>query len=227
MRGWISSASASVLVSMVLLTGCKTQNENASLDTGSQSAQVTTPANAAPSDTTRGLRVGDHVPDALLATIDGREMQLGDIVGRAPLILTFYRGGWCPYCQGQLTEWQGRIDEVRALGSELIAITPEAPSKAQATMNEHDLGFPILSDIKGQAAAGFDLGFELDQATQKRYKGFGINLPAINAREDWNLVIPATYVVDADGIIRYAYINEDYTKRADPDEVLDALAALE
>jgi len=216
-----------VLISVAVLTGCKTQNENASLNTGTQPEKVSEPANSAPSETTRGLRVGDHVPDALLSTVDGREMQLSDIVGRAPLILAFYRGGWCPYCQGELTEWQGHLDEVRGLGSELIAITPEAPSKAQATMNKHDLGFPILSDVKGEAAAGFDLGFEVDQGTQKKYKGFGINLPEINALHDWNLVIPATYVVDADGIIRYAYINEDYTKRADPDEVLDALQSIE
>ncbi|MCL4220294.1 MAG: AhpC/TSA family protein [Phycisphaerales bacterium] len=184
-------------------------------------------ANAAGTDTQRGLLAGDRAPDATLQAADGQEVQLADVYARGPVVLAFYRGGWCPYCANELKEWQDRLEELRDLGGELIAITPESPGFASQTAGKHGLGFTVLSDARGEAAARFDLGFTLDARTRERYRGLGIDLEQVNAQKNWDLVIPATYLIDEDGVIRYAYVNEDYTKRARPDEVLAALRRLE
>lgn len=184
-------------------------------------------ANAAGTNTERGLLAGDRAPDATLQTADGRAVHLAEVYARGPVVVAFYRGGWCPYCANELKEWQDRLEELHALGGELIAITPEAPGFASQTVSKHGLGFTVLSDAHGEAAARFDLGFTLDERTREKYRGYGIDLQQINARQNWELVIPATYLIDEEGVIRYAYVNEDYTKRADPDEVLGALRRLE
>ena len=217
-----------LLVAMVGLPGCCTIRQW--MDGGTCAAPA--PAaesggNAAPSDTTRGLRVGDRIPDAVLATAEGRDVSLRDAAAGRAVVLAFYRGGWCPYCSGELREWQGRLGELHELGAELIAITPEAPGFVSQTQIKNELEFMVLSDVMGEAAERFDLGFAVDGKTQRKYEGYGIDLAAINARKTWELVIPATYVVDAEGVIRYAYVNEDYTERADADEVLAAVRGLE
>lgn len=184
-------------------------------------------ANAARTATSRGLLAGDRAPDAALVTADGREVRLGEAYGQGPVVLAFYRGGWCPYCARELKEWEDKLDELHALGGELIAITPEAPGFASLTVSKHRLGFTVLSDVRGEAATKFDLGFAVDERTQEKYRRHGIDLAEVNARKNWELVIPATYLIDEQGVIRYAYVNEDYTKRADPDDVLAALRTLE
>lgn len=203
--------------------GCKTGQTRAAESDGKGVAAGATPTNSAPGDTTRGLRVGDQAPDATLSTSGGRLYQLDDIIGGQPTVLIFYRGGWCPFCAGELQDWQEHIEEVRALGAEVIAITPEAPEQALGTASKHELGFTVLSDVRGEAAKAFDLGFTLDEATQKKYKGYGIDLAESNAMKNWDLVIPATYVVDSSGVIRYAYVNEDYKQRADAEDVIEVL----
>jgi peroxiredoxin len=220
------TAMAMVLISGVMLGGCKSGQKQCPVPTADSIAAMEVKGNSAPGSTERGLRVGDMVPNADLATILGSDVHLADLIGAGPTVIVFYRGGWCPYCQGDLTEWQDHLAEVKALGGSVIAITPEAPNRAEATSTKNKLGFEVLSDVKGEAAAGFDLGFTLDDATQQRYTGYGIDLTAINAQHNWDLVIPATYLVDRSGVIRYAYVNEDYKQRADPSEVITALKAI-
>ncbi len=229
MRTQLTTIAMMSVVAGSILTGCKGAGQcraPATETTSDLSAAVEVKDNAAASDTTRGLRVGDRVPDVALASILGSDVQLGELVGSGPLILVFYRGGWCPYCAGDLKEWQGHLTEVDDLGGSLVAITPEAPNRAEATGAKNNLGFDILSDGTGEAAAAFDVGFTLDEKTQRKYAGYGIDLPTINAQQNWDLVIPATFVVDRAGVIRYAYVNEDYSKRADPQEVIAALRAV-
>lgn len=222
---------ALMMVSCLTVAGCQNgykQDLKYATDSNAVVAvqEVAVKGNAAPGSTERGLRVGDSVPNVDLATILGSDIRLADLIDDGPTVIVFYRGGWCPYCQGDLTEWQAHLDEVKSLGASVLAITPEAPNRAEATSAKNNLGFEVLSDVKGEAAAEFDLGFTLDDDTQRRYAGYGIDLPTINARQNWDLVIPATYVVDTTGVIRYAYVNEDYKQRADPTEVVAALRAL-
>jgi len=207
--------------------GCRTGESRATESDGRGMTASAVRGNAAPGETTRGLRVGDEVPDATLSTSGQRLYQLDDIIGGRPTVLIFYRGGWCPFCAGDLKDWQEHIEEVRDLGAQVIAITPESPERALGTATKNELGFTVLSDVRGEAARAFDLGFTLDEATQKKYKGYGIDLAESNALKNWDLVIPATYVVDSDGVIRYAYVNEDYKHRAAATEVIEALRAVE
>lgn len=218
--------SAVVILTIVGLSGCCTIAKWTSGKSCDAPAPADNFGNAANSETTRGLRVGARAPDVTLGTAQGEEVALSDVYGKGPVVLAFYRGGWCPFCVGELEGWQSRLGDLEALGGVLVAITPESPEQADQTAAEHDLSFAVLSDVHGQAAQAFDLGFELDAETQKKYRGYGIDLSQTNARHNWELVIPATYVIDEKGVIRYAYVNEDYKKRADPDEVLAAVRSL-
>lgn len=216
-----------VAAACAMLGGCCTIKQLFTNDTCQAPAGVLNEDNAAASETTRGLRPGDRAPDATLTAADGTTVQLSDLYGGGPIIVTFYRGGWCPFCQGELREWQDRLAEVDALGARLVAISPEAPSFAGQTTDKYGLEFTVLSDATGEAAAGFDLDFEVDPETRRKYTQFGIDLAHINASGTWELVIPATYVIDSDGVIRYAFIDENYKNRADPDEVLAVVRELE
>lgn len=216
-----------VVVSAAVLAGCSNTQDSGGSNSKTDSTSATSPANSAPDDTQRGLRVGDPMPRVMLAHSDGSPASLEELAGDGSLVVIFYRGGWCPYCTGSLAAWQGRLDEVKALGATLVAVTPEKPSRLDATTSKHNLEFPILSDAQGQAARAFDLGFTLDPQTQNRYRGFGIDLASVNAAENWDLVIPATYIIDREGIIRYAYVNEDYRDRAEVDDVLEMLSRVQ
>ena len=172
----------------------------------------------------RGVTVGDRVGgDAELWTLEKKAVGLESFWDGQPAVITFYRGGWCPYCNDELSAWAARADEVRGLGARLIAISPETPEKGAATQAKNDVGFEIYSDYDYQAARAFGLLFTVDDETQVRYGKYGIDVAASNVAGTWELPVPGTYIVDADGVVRYAYANEDYKVRADPDEVIGVL----
>jgi peroxiredoxin len=141
------------------------------------------------------------------------------------VILTFYRGGWCPFCTKALAGWEGRMDEVEALGATFVAITPESPDNAASTGAKHAPSMTILSDPHHEASRNFHLSFNLPEDTKTKYKGYGIDLEKSNASHNWELPAPGTYVIGRDGTIVYAWADWDYKKRADPDQVLAAAKA--
>ena len=173
-----------------------------------------------------GLAIGAKAPEAQLRTIDNEAVKLSSLYEKGPVVIAFYRGGWCPYCNKELTEWQGRVEDLKAAGATLVAITPEKPSKVKDTMKKDHLDFKILSDAKLEAAKGFKVFFTLDAATQKKYKSFGADLEQWNASGTWDLPAPGTFVIDQTGTVRYAFADWDYKKRARPDDVIAAVKAL-
>lgn len=211
-----SLALAAIPAALALLLsagGCKTTDTPAA-------AADDTATSAGP-----GLRIGDRAPDALIQTRDGQTVSLASLYGNGPVVVTFYRGGWCPYCTRQLSEWQGREDELTAAGGRLVAITAESPDNATQTASKHHLGFDIYSDTTMAAAKAYNVYFDLDAGTKSKYKGYGIDLATSNASGTWSLPAPGTFVVDSKGIIRYAWADWDYTKRADADDVIAAVKA--
>lgn len=173
-----------------------------------------------------GLRVGDKAPEATFTLPDGSEVSLRSILDKGPVVLTFYRGGWCPFCQRALAAWQPRMEEVAALGATFVAVSPEAPDKAEATGTTFAPSAMVVSDLSGDAARDFRVAFEMAGDLQETYKGYGVDLSKHNASGAWELPAPALYVLDTDGVVRWVFAEWDYKKRADPDEVMTALRAV-
>lgn len=195
------------------------------------------PGSAAPATTTTpttgdlaprtGLPVGWSIPDAALAKADGSAIMLSEVVAAAegPVVIVFYRGGWCPYCTRQLADLGQRIEELKATGATLIAISPEKPERIKDTLEKVGSEFMLYSDVSAEAAERFNLAFELDQTTQTKYKGYGIDLAKANANAEWMLPVPAVFVVGKDGVIDFAHADEDYTKRLPADKLIAAAKA--
>lgn len=177
--------------------------------------------------TAPGLPVGASAPDARVVDIDGRPVRLASLYEEGPIVLTFYRGGWCPYCTRALSGWRERMDDVRAAGGTFVALTPESPEKADATREEVNGEYMVLSDTDHEAARAFRVHFNVDPETRELYETrYNIFVDRYNASRTWELPAPATFVIDRDGVIRYAFADWDYRKRADIDEVIAALRAL-
>jgi peroxiredoxin len=175
----------------------------------------------------RALKEGDYAPDFALPDATGRIVALRDMLKRGPVILTFYRGGWCPYCNLELRAYQRLLPEIRGLGANLVAVSPQTPDRSLSTAEKNALSFPVLSDVGLLAAARFGIVFELPPELQTLYRDFGNELPVVNGDGTWRLPVPATYVIASDGRIVLAGVDPDYRHRLDPEAVLHALRSLE
>ena len=173
---------------------------------------------------TRALQVGDAAPDVTLPDAMGRPVRLAELWQRGPLVLIFYRGGWCPYCNLELRAWQQNLGALAKLGAGLLAVSPQTPDNSLSTAQKNELAYPVLSDSKLAAAAGFGIAFEMPQALIDLYRGVGNDLPVLNGNGQWVLPVPATYVIGRDGRIVFAHVEADYRERAEPADVLAAVA---
>ena len=172
------------------------------------------------------LQVGAKAPDFELPNPTGQRIKLSTLLADGPVVLSFYRGEWCPYCNLEIRALQQMLPEFQQYGAQVIAISPEQPDNTLTMQEKHDLRFPVLSDAGNAVARSYGLTFALTPDLHPIYKDFGIDLPTRNGDESYELPIPATYVVDRAGTIRYAYVNADYTQRAEPAEVLAAVRQL-
>ena len=173
------------------------------------------------------LKVGDTIPNFTLPNATGQTVDIRNLLARGPVVIAFYRGGWCPYCNLELKALQRALSQIQSTGATLVAISPETPDNSLTTQEKNELAFPVLSDVDNQVARQFGLVFKLPASLRPIYESFGINLVAYNGNDHFELPIPATYVVHPNGEIVYAFANVDYTKRAEPSEVVDALKRLE
>ena len=173
------------------------------------------------------LKVGDKAPDFELPDATGKVVKLSTLLlENGPIVVTFYRGQWCPYCNLEIRAFQQLLPEFHQAGAQVVAISPELPSNALSITEKHELAFPVLSDVGNTVARDYGLVFSLAESLRPLYNGFGIDIPASNGDESFELPVPATYVIDSAGTIRYAYANADYTLRAEPADVLAAVNAL-
>ena len=172
------------------------------------------------------INVGDVAPDFTLPNVTGDPVSLQETLRHGPLVLSFYRGGWCPFCNLELHALQSRLPEIKALGGSLIGISPETPDKAMAAIDEHQLEFEVLSDIGNKTARQYGLLFTVYEEMRPLYLKWGLDVPASNGDDSWELPVPATYVIDRNGVVAAAHVDKDYTKRMEPDAVLATLQAL-
>ncbi len=171
-------------------------------------------------------KAGDKAPEFTLKDADGRVVSSAELLANGPLVVTFYRGVWCPYCNLELQALQAAAPEIEARGASVVAISPQTAPNSRKSQRDNKLTFPILSDEKSRDAAAFGLRFSLPDYLVELYKGFKNDLPAFNDDPAWVLPMPARYVIGADGIIAYAEVNPDYTQRPDPSEFLPVLDKL-
>jgi len=174
----------------------------------------------------RALKAGDRAPSFVLSDADGATVSSEERLARGPLVLTFYRGIWCPYCNMDLQAIEAAAADIRALGASLVAISPQTAANSRRSQRENNLSFPVLNDAGGAVAEAFGLKFRLPDDLVAVYGQFGVDLPKINGDPSWTLPMPARYVIGRDGVIAYAEVNPDYTHRPDPEELLPTLRSL-
>ena len=171
----------------------------------------------------QALHEGDALPAFTLPDIFGKTVASSQLLEKGALVLSFYRGSWCPYCNLELNALQRELPRIEAAGGQLVAISPELPDKSLSLVEKHALTFQVLSDVGNRVARQFGLVFSMDQELRPVFDQFGIHLPDHNGDENWELPLPATYVIGNDGRIAYAFVNADYTKRAEPEDIIAAL----
>ncbi|WP_417221377.1 peroxiredoxin-like family protein [Achromobacter spanius] len=172
----------------------------------------------------RALKAGDMMPAFTLDDAEGKPVSSADLLRQGPLVVTFYRGVWCPYCNMDLQALQAALPAVQEAGAKLVAISPQLAANSRKAVRQNALTFPILSDSHNDVAAAFGLRFELQDYLVDLYKSLKNELPAFNGDASWTLPMPARYVVAQDGTIVYAEVNPDYTRRPEPSDMLPAIA---
>jgi peroxiredoxin len=171
----------------------------------------------------KALKTGDRAPAIVLGNVHGKTVNVGTQLKNGPVVVTFYRGGWCPYCNLELRAFQQILPDIKAAGASLVAISPEKPDDTLTTAQKNSLSFEVLSDVGQKVGRAFGLVYQFSDELKSAYGGFGLDVPAKNGADEWALPISATYVIDRDGMIIYAYTDPDYRDRADPLDVLKVL----
>jgi peroxiredoxin len=175
---------------------------------------------------TRALGVGAGAPDFSLPDAQGNVVTLASLLGQGSVVVSFYRGGWCPFCDLQLRAYQGVLGQVHSLGAELVAISPQTADYALSDVEKKQLTFPVLSDKGNAVARTYGLVFSLSETLRRLQTNFGYPLPQFNGDDSWDLPMPGTFVLDKAGVVRLAHVDPDYTKRLEPTAIVEALRAI-
>lgn len=173
------------------------------------------------------IQEGDIAPDFTLKNHLGEEVTLSEQLKKGPVVLTWYRGGWCPYCNIQLAAYQEILPELKEQNAQLIAISPEVPDKSLGTVESNKLAFTVLSDLNLTVAKQYNIVFKLYSEVGKIYKGF-FDIKEYNGEEaaEDELPLAATYVINTDGKVVYSFLDADYTARAEPAKILEVVKSL-
>ncbi|MBB1450539.1 AhpC/TSA family protein [Pseudoalteromonas sp. SG43-1] len=169
------------------------------------------------------LQIGQKVENFSLANHNGENIELADLLKKGPVIISFYRGGWCPYCNLELKALNNYLPQFKTQSAQLVAISPQLPDETLSTAQKNDLEFDVLCDVSNKVAEQFGLLFTLDERIQALYTQFGIDFEHYYGDKSFKLPLPATYVINQEGVITYAFLSEDYTLRAEPIDVMTAL----
>jgi len=171
----------------------------------------------------RAIKAGDRAPHFNLKDQDGNDVSSAALLVKGPLVVTFYRGVWCPYCNIELQAINEVLPQIQAYGANVVAISPQTPVNSRKSVRTNELSFPVLSDVNGQTSANFGLRFALPDYLVDLYKNLKNDLPAFNNDPSWTLPMPARYVIGQDGIVLYSEVNPDYTRRPDPSDMFPVL----
>lgn len=174
----------------------------------------------------RALKAGDRAPVFTLTDPEGASVSSATLLARGPLVVSFYRGVWCPYCNLELQALEAARADIEARGASLVAVSMQNAANSRKSARENKLGFPILIDTGGLVANKFGLRYTLSPPMIELNKTLGTDLAAINGESSGALPMPGRYVIGQDGIVAYAEVNPDYTHRPDPSDLLPILDQL-
>ena len=172
------------------------------------------------------LKAGDTAPTFTLKDPDGASVSSATLLERGPLVVSFYRGVWCPYCNLELQALEEARSDIEARGASVVAISMQNAANSRKSVRKNKVGFPILVDAGGAVAAEFGIRYSLKPDLIELYKTLGNDLALINGETSWSLPMPGRYVIGQDGVVAYAEVNPDYTNRPDPSDVLPVLDQL-
>jgi peroxiredoxin len=168
-----------------------------------------------------GLFINSKAYDFKAKDQSGVEVSLKELRKKGPVVVLFYRGNWCPYCNKELTRLQDSLQLITEKGASVVAITPEASEGINKTIEKTKAVFPILHDEEMKIAKAYKVAYEVDERTTGRYKSFGTDLLTINEQKlKASLPVPAVYVINKEGSVTYRYFNEDYKKRPSVKDIL-------
>ena len=171
------------------------------------------------------LKVGDTAKDFALSNAVNNTVSLDELLKNNDfVVVNFYRGLWCPYCNLELKALQTINDDLAKLNTKLVAISPQTPDASLSTKEKNELEFEVLSDTHNELAKDYGLVFSLAEELRPIYTSFGIDIPGSNDEDTYELPLPATYVINKNKEIIYSFIDEDYTKRSEPQEILDIIS---
>lgn len=179
------------------------------------------------SDEGKGLKKGAKAPNFTLPDASGKSVELYDHLKQGPVILTFYRGNWCPYCNMELRAYQQIIGEIHGAGAELLAISPQTPDHSMSVQEKHDLEYKVLSDVGNKVSSKFNLVYQLPEYLVEIYKDNKLDVDKYNGDDEWTLPVSATYIISSDGTIVYEYTKADYKDRVEPSKVLEELKKIQ
>jgi len=168
------------------------------------------------------LQVGETAINFTLPNALGKKITLYDELENGPVILMWYRGGWCPYCNMQLHYMQEMLPEFKKLGASLLAITPETPDNSISTKEKNDLEFEVLSDLDNKVGYEYKVVFKLTEDVKEIYEN-GFELSKFNGNDKGELPLAATYIIGQNKVIQYAFLDADYRNRAEPQDLLEHL----
>lgn len=175
----------------------------------------------------RAPKVGDRAPDFTLHDQLGRQVSLAGELEQGPVVLIFYRGEWCPYCNMMLRTYGLRAADFSERGARLVAVSPQTPDNSLTMAEKHSLEFPVLSDEGGEVIGRYGLEYDVDEQSRELLEAVGNDVAKFNGEGGWILPAPAVFVIDREGIVRFVGVNGDYTQRVEPDEALAALDSLD
>jgi len=168
------------------------------------------------------LKVGDKLPKGTLVNAVNTPVDIYDCLAKGPLVISFYRGAWCPYCNLELLAYKEILPEIKALGANFVAISPELPDHSMTLVEKHGLEFEVLTDVDNAYARELGLVFRVDDDLVEVYKKIGIDMEASQGNANNEIPLPATFVIDQDGTVILANVDTDYTKRLEPSETVKA-----
>jgi len=201
------------------IAGLPDDQQNTLMAAGQRLAESDVAANA--------ISVNDIAPEFTLTDAHGHAFQLSESLLHGPIVLSFYRGGWCPFCDLELKALAEREPEIRNLGARLVAVSPALHEKNKAAQSELNLPFPLLFDEGNRVARVYGLVMQVDEAMRPLYLQWGFDIPTLNGDETWELPLPGTFIIDTSGTVRAAFVNKDYTQRMEPSDIIRALEALQ
>jgi peroxiredoxin len=171
------------------------------------------------------LKVGDIAPDFLLPDVDGRLVSSGALRKAGPLVVSFFLGDWCPFCTAELCALQTANQSFEAANARLLAITPDTRDLPREYKRRNGFQFTVLSDVDHGVSLSYGVIFSVPDSTKDYLRGRGVDLSDRHGTRSWMLPMPATFIVDQDGVVRHAFVVPDFTRREEPSALLEALRA--